>query len=304
MKTIVTLVIALATIHATTMAQTVSSGTGFFVSIDGYFITNHHVIDGGVYFVAKHGGKNYPARIVGVDRENDVALLQVEGINLRFPSLYVDTVNVPTPGSDVFTIGFPDPDVLGETPKTTKGSVTALTGIRDNPARMQISVQIQPGNSGGPLVNYKGSVIGVTTATINSSDRMERGGYMPQNINYAVKAQYIKAIMDKFGVTRIGAVGAMRGQKPFEQLQRETEQAVLRVISSQVRILDAQNPSITPPPPSTAPNLINPKDLFRRPLAPSLNTTEPKLVDPKDLSPKSSDPTTLRPLPNSASQGR
>lgn len=262
MKILAAILIAFATISLTIPTQAANSGTGFFVSRYGYFVTNYHVIRGAVKIVARYGGKDYLSTIVATDKENDVALLQIVSLreeDLNFPFLYVDANIIPTPGSDVFTIGFPDPDVLGETPKTTKGSITALAGIKDDPHRMQISVQIQPGNSGGPLVNQAGSVIGITTATINPKDRMEKADYVPQNVNYAVKASYIKAIMDRMDVRQFGGVSALLVKKPFEQLQRETEAAVVRVISSTELPKSIQRPPVTKTPPvSPSPSTPSP----------------------------------------------
>lgn len=231
-----------------------SSGTGFFVSADGYLVTNHHVIEEGKKFFVKQGQVTREAKLVVVDAENDLAILKVASEATPFPFLAVQGKLDPTPGSDAFTIGFPDPEDLGLTPKTTKGSITALAGFQDDPRHYQTSVQIQPGNSGGPLIDESGHVVGVTTLTINALKQAERKGYLPQNINYAVKSSYLLELFKKVPGTLLGAKLSGLQPRHFRDLQKEAEAAVMLVYS------------ITKPaPPAPAPQgLQSPKQLFQQ----------------------------------------
>jgi serine protease Do len=102
-----------------------STGTGFFVSEDGYLVTNYHVVQGSSQLLVKHLDATLPAKIVAVDQTNDLALLKTAKQGKPFTYISVNGAPTLTPGSDVFTVGFPDPTVLGLTPKTTRGSVTA-----------------------------------------------------------------------------------------------------------------------------------------------------------------------------------
>jgi S1-C subfamily serine protease len=182
MKTLAIIFITLATLCLAAPLNADSTGTGFFVSGDGYIVTVYHVVEGSSRLLVKHLDETLTATVVAVDRQNDIALLKVSKTDHPFSHLSVNTAAVPTPGSDVFTIGFPDPTILGVTPKTTRGNVTASAGIKDDPRFLQISVPIQPGNSGGPLIDSTGSVIGITTATIDAINRLKDGGYLPQNV--------------------------------------------------------------------------------------------------------------------------
>lgn len=224
-------------------ARADSTGTGFFVSGDGYLVTNHHVIEGGREFFVRQGETTRPATLVAVDDVNDLALLKVAPEATPFPFFAVQGAVPPTPGSDVFTIGFPDPETLGVTPKTTKGSITALNGIKDDPRYYQMSVQIQPGNSGGPLIDGAGHVIGVTTLTINSFNRMDKKGYVPQNINYAVKAPYLMELFKRVPGVMLGTKLSGLQKLQFRDVQREAESAVMLVIT------------VTTAPAPTAPSL-------------------------------------------------
>lgn len=232
-----------------------SSGTGFFVSSDGYFVTNHHVIEEGKKFFVKQGQLTREAKVVVIDTENDLAILKVDPQGTPFPFLAVQGKVDPTPGSDAFTIGFPDPEDLGLTPKTTKGSITALAGFQDDPRHYQTSVQIQPGNSGGPLIDESGHVVGVTTLTINALKQAERKGYLPQNINYAVKSSYLLELFKKVpGAPLLGA--KLNGLQPrhFRDLQKEAEAAVMLVYS-------ITNPAPVAPAPQ---GLQSPGELFKQ----------------------------------------
>ena len=83
---------------------------------------------------------------------------------------------------------------MGSTPKYSEGVINAMTGFKDDPAYFQVSLPIQPGNSGGPLFNERGEVIGITTATL-SSIAIESMGAIPQNVNYSVKSSFLKNLL-------------------------------------------------------------------------------------------------------------
>ena len=159
------------------------SGSGFFVSKDGYLVTNHHVVKGARRIQVKTVAGAFPATVVRVDTVNDLALLKVAG---DFQPLALATNDVQL-GDAVFTIGIPDVGLQGTQPKYTTGAISSLSGIRDDPTEYQISVQVQPGNSGGPLVNQAGNVAGVIVARLDDFAALRSMGSLPQNVNFAVK---------------------------------------------------------------------------------------------------------------------
>ena len=110
---------------------------------------------------------------------------------------------------EVFTIGYPASWLLGKNPKYTKGKVNALSEINDDPRVFQVSVQIQPGNSGGPLFNSKGEVIGITQAALDPKVAIGTFGTLPQNVNYAIKSTYISALLPMLPQTLIASRGIM-----------------------------------------------------------------------------------------------
>lgn len=233
-----------------------NTGTGFFVSADGYLVTNFHVIEGGKQHFVKQGDVVRAAALIATDEVNDLAILKVAQEATPFPYLAVQGVLDPAPGSDVFTIGFPDPDTLGVTPKTTKGSITALNGIQDDPRHYQMSVQIQPGNSGGPLLDESGHVIGVTTLIINSMKLMGEKGYVPQNVNYSVKASYLLELFKQVPNALLGAKLSGLQKQHFRDLQKEAEAAVMLVIN-----VTEPADSLEGSPPA---GLLTPSELFKQ----------------------------------------
>jgi len=168
-------------------------GTGFFISQDGWLVTAAHVVEEANHVEVVVRGESIPARVVRLDRANDAALLKVEGQG--FPMLPVGNSEELALGDAVFTIGFPLPDIQGQSPKLTRGNISSLAGIQDDPRHFQISVAVQPGNSGGPLCGEDGIVRGLIVSRINDQFVLQSSGVVPQNINYALKSSYLTALL-------------------------------------------------------------------------------------------------------------
>ena len=144
------------------------SGTGFFVSEDGFIVTNHHVIDGADEITVRDSTGNFSKAITVLrDKANDIAVIKV--IGQGFPTLAIGKSSDVKKGASVFTIGFPNATIQGRESKVTTGVISSLSGIKGEPNSFQISVPIQPGNSGGPLIDFTGAVIGLTTSNFHDS---------------------------------------------------------------------------------------------------------------------------------------
>ena len=131
----------------------------------------------------------------------------------------------------VFTIGFPNTGVQGLEPKLTRGDISSLAGMRDDPRYFQISVPVQPGNSGGPLVNASGSVVGVVTLRLSDWNTLKLTGAIPQNVNYAVKSSFIAALVEGLPelAAKLKSLHASKDRK-FEDVVKETEAAAVLVL--------------------------------------------------------------------------
>ena len=173
-----------------------NTGTGW-ITEGGYIVTNHHVIEGhgriSVRFF-NFGDKEYPAEVVIDDEINDLSILKITDQIESKPTGLPIATKLPRIGAEVFTVGYPKSDVMGLNPKVTNGIVSALSGIKDDPRVIQTTVAIQSGNSGGPLLNLKGEVVGVTMASLRTKVT-DKGIDVPQGVNYAVKSAYVSALL-------------------------------------------------------------------------------------------------------------
>ena len=170
-------------------------GTGFAVSKDGIIVVAYHVIaDAKVINV--HLAKESPVsgKVLHSDPMNDLAVLKIETATPNF--LQVVPMRSVKTGDRVFTIGFPVSSVLGREPKYTEGVISSISGIKDASSFLQTTVPVQPGNSGGPLVNERGVVVGIITSSAAILPFIKESGTLPQNVNWAVKADYLRPLME------------------------------------------------------------------------------------------------------------
>ena len=165
----------------------ISSGTAFVVAV-GRIVTNNHVVEGCGHMVARNAaGVEQPAPVLATDHTRDLALLSVPA-NFG-PQLTFRSAPDVRRGETVVTYGFPLFGLLSNGPTLTTGAVSALSGLRDNQLNYQISAPVQPGNSGGPLLDSSGNVVGIVVAKLNAARIAEMtDGDIPQNVNFAVKA--------------------------------------------------------------------------------------------------------------------
>jgi len=171
-----------------------ATGTCFVVSPRGVAVTSHHVIEGASkVIVALADGREVPATVESTSAATDLAVLNLNTSTPNYLSLA--STRSTQVGEQVFTVGFPTVDILGSEAKFTEGSISALSGIRGEASYMQISVPVQPGNSGGPVVNYNGEVLGVVAATAAVEAFYKNTGSLPQNVNWAVKSDFIQPML-------------------------------------------------------------------------------------------------------------
>ncbi|WP_078710305.1 trypsin-like peptidase domain-containing protein [Consotaella salsifontis] len=171
-----------------------SSGTGFVVA-DGWLLTNAHVARAcKTIVVGEHGSAD--SKII--DENADLALLHVSGEKLGAP-LALATGD-PRLGEDVLALGFPLRSILADSLNVTRGNVSSLKGLMNDARYLQISAPIQPGNSGGPLVDLAGRVVGVVTAKLNAVAVADMTGDIPQAINFAIRPDAAVRFLRQEGV--------------------------------------------------------------------------------------------------------
>jgi S1-C subfamily serine protease len=172
----------------------ISSGSAFFVSSDGTLITNNHVVEGcDKINVMTVDGRTVRAEVLTLDKINDLAILNSDFRPKNFA--YFRSGPPLRQGEEVLVYGFPLSSALASSGNLTAGYVSALFGIKDDVRYLQISAEVQPGNSGGPLVDLSGNVVGVVTSKLNSVRVAAAIGDIPQNVNFALKSSIVEMFM-------------------------------------------------------------------------------------------------------------
>ena len=171
----------------------VSSGTGFFVSDQGYFISNNHVVEICREVKTKQEGRTYQANIIAVDTKNDLALGKIDYSNNEYLTVSDDGAML---GEDIIVAGFPFQKQLSESIKITKGIISSLSGPGNDYTIFQMDAAVQPGNSGGPIINNQGKIVGITLAKADSEAFYEMTGSLPENINFGIKVEILKPFLE------------------------------------------------------------------------------------------------------------
>tara|TARA_R110000787_G_scaffold12096_1_gene39548 strand:+ start:1187 stop:2737 length:1551 start_codon:yes stop_codon:yes gene_type:complete len=166
------------------------SGSGFFVSSEGHIITNHHVIDGCNTTKVNFKGNQVDAQILAVDKTNDIAILKV---NIKPNSIFPVSNEDVSLLEDVVVAGYPLGKKVSSAIKTHKGVVTALAGAGDNYSNFQTDASINAGNSGGPIMNQKGNIVGIAVATW-----VEDG---VQGVHFGIKSSTLKTFASSNSLT-------------------------------------------------------------------------------------------------------
>lgn len=177
-----------------------STGSGIIISSSGHIVTNYHVIEGAdkveVEFVENGESKSFNAEVVLSDKVNDLSLLKIFDMNFNsieeppynFQSRSVDV------GTSVYAFGYPMAlSLMGKELKVTDGIISAKSGFQGNITTYQISAPIQPGNSGGPLFDGKGNLIGINSSGVRKD--------VVENVGYTIKSSYLVNLLDALPYT-------------------------------------------------------------------------------------------------------
>jgi S1-C subfamily serine protease len=177
---------------AKTLAQT---GTGFVISAGGHVVTNQHVIDGCIGDIKGNLSGEAPVtlRLVSSDDTNDLALLQASNPFKEVATIRDKPVR---PGDSVVAIGYPFHGLLTSDFTVTTGIVSSLSGVLNDTRFLQISAAVQPGNSGGPILDTGGQVVGMVAAKLNALKFAKATGNIPENINFAIKTGALRDFLD------------------------------------------------------------------------------------------------------------
>lgn len=266
--------------------KTSKSGSGFLITDDGYIITNDHVVRGSkwVQIMTETGLKD--AKIIAQNQKDDLALLKIDGSYTAANFANELTAQL---GQTIFTLGFPIPELQGFNPKITKGVISSLNGMHDDIREYQIDATVQPGNSGGPLADENGNVIGVIVARLDDNFVMQNTGSLPQNVNYAVKKSCVLAFLDKYPdikkrIDPYMGLGTVVEESPQSSTPTDKkltfEEAVSKVQKSTVLIMSSDasvKPDIFDAIP--VPGVLKPGDIIQHPAPWTLDWSKTKIIE-------------------------
>ena len=223
-----------------------SSGSGFFISKLGHIITNQHVVNKCKKItIGDHIDKQVPAQLLETDRENDLALLRTTNIKMAsaetqslIRKLSIEIVPLASGGlmrksdvkggEDVIVAGFPYGVMFSKTIKVTKGIVSSTRGVGDDSGQFQIDAAVQPGNSGGPIYDRYGNIVGVVVAQLNKFKMAKSIGSLPENVNFGIKASTVSQFLNTSGVITNWAkrTNPVSNEKLFDIASKQTVMVV------------------------------------------------------------------------------
>ena len=222
-----------------------SSGTGFLVNGNGDLVTNAHVVTDCTKLTVSGLGD---ATRKYVDIQNDLAVISTSQPPTGISALSIRRAP-PRLGEDVAALGYPLSDILSDSIKITTGNVNSLVGIANDTRYLQISAPVQPGNSGGPLVDRAGHVIGISTATLGKKYAAE-SGILPQNVNFATRAGVLEVFLQARNVV-YQTVETAEAPLDTPDLAEKVSKSVFQILCYQDR---APAAAVSAAPPASPPS--------------------------------------------------
>ena len=207
-----------------------SVGTGW-PTLTGYVVTSHHVVeDSNDVVVISRLGEELPAQLVVGDQVKDIAILEVSDTGKLPPALPLAKKKARL-GTTVFTIGFPHVHFMGRSPKLFTGIISSVNGLHDNPASYQTTVPIQPGNSGGPLLNMNGEVVGLVTSMLGLRDKDDGNIQLLPNASCVLKIGSVEKLLPSLPKRDPALEVLPRDSGSLETLAERIESSILLVIA-------------------------------------------------------------------------
>jgi hypothetical protein len=195
----------------------ITTGTGFYVNTNG-IITNNHVVDNCNKIIVLQKGNAYPATLKFKDKANDLAFVTINNKSDTYLKFRIGRgVRI---GESIVAIGYPLGMLLGSNVKLTTGNISARTGLMNDTTKLQLTAPVQPGNSGGPLLDMYGDVVGVIYARLNDSSA--------QNVNLAIKSSIVKMFLDVHDIKYYEDLN--RTEKKVVDIADEVKKGIVQII--------------------------------------------------------------------------
>jgi S1-C subfamily serine protease len=219
-----------------------SSGSGFFVSESGHVLTNAHVVEEcDRLTVGDSASRQLSADVISADRRNDLALLKLSSATLasKISKALIEKLGVKLVplasdgllrsedvelGETVLVAGYPYGDIFSNTIKVTQGIVSAIRGIGDDSGQFQVDAAVQSGNSGGPIYDEYGNIVGVVVAQLDKLKVADALGSLPENVNFGIKASTVRQFLISGGLasTRSERTKVMANKELAKIAERQT----------------------------------------------------------------------------------
>lgn len=202
------------------------SATAFTISRQGDLLTNNHVVDGCRVIVARVGASNIKTilTLTATDKDKDLALLRLPQPTSSVLSFSAARARL---GQPIIVMGYPLRDILASSVSVSTGAISALAGPGDDTTLLQITAPVQPGNSGGPLLDQSGNVVGIVSSKIDALSLAIATGDIPQNVNFAINGLAVRTFLDTNKVHYLSSPSTAKKETP--QIAEQARNAVLAI---------------------------------------------------------------------------
>lgn len=208
------------------------TGTGIKLNKDGYVLTNNHVVEGcETIQIVEDGKTERQVHLIRADKSNDLAVLKSDAPFLENEIANIRVSPSVKAGEVVAVYGFPLTGILSQSGNIVGGNISSLAGIGDDARFFQISAPVQPGNSGGPLLDESGNVIGIVNARINDISVANATGTIPQNVNFSIKANIAANFLETHSIKYSSDVKS--NKLPLSDIATEAKRLATMVICKQ-----------------------------------------------------------------------
>ena len=177
---------------------TITGGSGFVVDGGRKIVTNRHVIEGGKAFAIRTGlGEVIKAKVVFISTTDDLAVLELDKPLPSDRSIPANAYSKPRVGRNVVVMGYPLWFILGQgSPSLTNGMVSKQTGMGDDQGTFQLTAKVNKGNSGGPVFDMAGNVVGITVGKLDTKKIQDEQGFVPEDVNFAIHVDRLPALIN------------------------------------------------------------------------------------------------------------
>ena len=196
----------------------ITGGSGFVVDVGRKIVTNRHVVEGGKEFAVRTGlGEIIKARLLFLSPTDDIAVLELEKPLAADRAIPANAYAKPGVGRNVVVMGYPLWSVLGEgSPSLTNGMVSKRTGLQDDKGTFQLTAKVNKGNSGGPVFDLNGRVVGITVGKLDTKKLQDDQGNTPEDVNFAIHVDRLPALAN-IQIDNKASMGAELGTEELYQ---------------------------------------------------------------------------------------